>query len=338
MAANSETTSQIKSLRALPRGTVRDYLSLARLDHVTKHVFILPGLILACALRLPDPMTLLVSVPVGLLSAVCIASANYVINEWLDREHDAAHPTKSQRRSVVVALQPAGVYGEYLLFAIAGLILAYLIGTLFFITSVAFLASGILYNVPPVRAKDKPYLDVLMECLNNPIRLLLGWAMVEDGTLPPVSVLAAYWMAGAFLMATKRLGEYRDLAATAGVAVLRQYRRSFRLLHGRKPDGLLLCLRDDVGIPDGHIPGQVQGGIHHRVSVRQRPLRGLPLARDPPRLRRATPGETVPLAPSGRHARRNRHCLHFRHLRRHAVSRFRGHSVLRVDFSAAMKP
>ena len=227
MAANSETTPQIKSLTALPRGTVRDYLTLARLDHVTKHVFILPGLILAYAL-LPGTKTLLVSVPLGFLSAICIASANYVINEWLDREHDAAHPTKSQRRSVVVALQPAGVYGEYLLFAIAGLILAYLINTLFFITSVAFLASGILYNVPPVRAKDKPYLDVLMECLNNPIRFMLGWAMVEAVTLPPVSVLAAYWMAGAFLMATKRLGEYRDLAATAGVSVLRQYRRSFR--------------------------------------------------------------------------------------------------------------
>ena len=166
--------------------------------------------------------------PVGLLSAVCIASANYVINEWLDRKHDAAHPPSRSGARWPWRCSRAGVYAEYLLFAIAGLILAYLIGTLFFITSVAFLASGILYNVPPIRAKDKPYLDVLMECLNNPIRLLLGWAMVDDGTLPPVSVLAAYWMAGAFLMATKRLGEYRDLSSTAGVDVLRQYRRSFR--------------------------------------------------------------------------------------------------------------
>ncbi|TJW44665.1 MAG: hypothetical protein E5W83_13765, partial [Mesorhizobium sp.] len=149
MSASQEITPQIELSRALPRATLSDYLSLARLDHVTKHVFILPGLILACALRPPDPNTLLFSVPIGLLSAVCIASANYVINEWLDRKHDAAHPTKSQRRSVTVALQPSIVYGEYLLFAIAGLILAYLIGTLFFITSIAFLASGILYNVPP---------------------------------------------------------------------------------------------------------------------------------------------------------------------------------------------
>jgi 4-hydroxybenzoate polyprenyltransferase len=227
MSPSREITPQLASPKTLPRATLGDYLSLARLDHVTKHVFILPGLILACALRSPDPKTLVFSAPIGLLSAVCIASANYVINEWLDRKHDAAHPTKSLRRSVTVALQPSIVYSEYLLFVIAGLILAYLIGPPFFIASIAFLVSGILYNVPPVRAKDKPYLDVLMECLNNPIRFMLGWAMVGDGTVPPVSVLAAYWMAGAFLMAAKRLGEYRDIAATSGVAVLEQYRRSF---------------------------------------------------------------------------------------------------------------
>ena len=228
MSATHGSTMRIEAPRAARRGSLGDYLALARLDHVTKHVFILPGLILACALRHPDPATLALSVPLGLLSAICCASANYVINEWLDREHDAAHPTKSKRRSVTVALRQSLVYLEYLFFAVAGLILAYPIGLLFFATSIAFLVSGVIYNVPPVRTKDKPYLDVLTECLNNPIRFLLGWAMVEDGTLPPISVLVAYWMAGAFLMAAKRLNEYRDISSTAGISVLERYRRSFK--------------------------------------------------------------------------------------------------------------
>ncbi|WP_274629284.1 UbiA family prenyltransferase [Arvimicrobium flavum] len=228
MQANQEATRPIEPLKPLRLGRAVDYLSLARLDHTTKHVFILPGIVLACALGTPEPAKLLVTVPAGIASAICIASSNYVINEWLDREYDAAHPTKSQRRSVTVALLPGLVYAEYALFAVVGLLIAYLLGTLFFATSVAFLVSGILYNVPPIRAKDKPYLDVLMECLNNPIRLLLGWAMVETTMVPPISVLAAYWMAGAFLMAAKRYCEYRDISATAGVAVLARYRRSFR--------------------------------------------------------------------------------------------------------------
>lgn len=227
MPVNQENTTGVETLGGQPQGQMADYLSLARFDHVTKHVFILPGLILACALSKPDLTALIVNIPVGLLSAVCIASANYVINEWLDRERDAAHPTKSKRRAVVVEMQPRIVYGEYLLLAVAGLLLASVIGKLFFVTSVLFLLSGIFYNVEPIRAKDKPYLDVLTECLNNPIRFLLGWAIVDQATLPPVSVLAAYWMAGAFLMAAKRLGEYRDIAAHAGVAVLKKYRRSF---------------------------------------------------------------------------------------------------------------
>ncbi|QRY67981.1 UbiA family prenyltransferase [Ensifer sp. PDNC004] len=227
MPANQENTTRVGTLGGQPQGQAGDYLSLARFDHVTKHVFILPGLILALALTKPDLSSLIVNIPVGLLSAVCIASSNYVINEWLDRERDAAHPTKSKRRAVVVEMRPGIVYGEYLLLAIGGLLLAAVIGKLFFVTSVLFLISGIVYNVEPIRAKDKPYLDVLTECLNNPIRFLLGWAIVDQVTLPPISVLAAYWMAGAFLMAAKRLGEYRDIAANAGIAVLKRYRRSF---------------------------------------------------------------------------------------------------------------
>lgn len=227
MPTNLEGIAVADNLPPAPQGRLGDYLSLARFDHVTKHVFVLPGLILAYALQAPPLESLFFNVAVGLMSAICIASANYVINEWLDREHDAAHPTKSKRRAVVVELRSSLVYGEYLFFAVTGLVLGYLVGTLFFVTSIAFLASGILYNVRPMRVKDKPYLDVLMECANNPIRFLLGWAMVDGSTLPPVSVLAAYWMAGAFLMAAKRLGEYRDISQTAGVAVLSRYRRSF---------------------------------------------------------------------------------------------------------------
>ncbi|MGH7094113.1 MAG: hypothetical protein ACREFB_11330, partial [Stellaceae bacterium] len=68
------------------------------------------------------------------------------------------------------------------------------------------------------------YLDVLSESVNNPIRFLLGWFTVTGGVLPPASVLLAYWMGGAFLMAIKRYSEYRRIGDPARAAL---YRRSF---------------------------------------------------------------------------------------------------------------
>ncbi|MCG8458057.1 MAG: hypothetical protein MI919_17405, partial [Holophagales bacterium] len=69
---------------------------------------------------------------------------------------------------------------------------------------------------------------VLSESVNNPLRLMLGWLIVTSQPWPPASLLLAYWMAGAFLMAVKRFAEYRSVSATAGLRALGLYRRSFR--------------------------------------------------------------------------------------------------------------
>ncbi|CAN5224453.1 hypothetical protein BH10PSE16_BH10PSE16_31020 [soil metagenome] len=210
------------------RGRWKDYLQMARLDHMTKHIFILPGLVLAYVLRNPPLDNAWWSILLGFASAVLIASSNYLINEWLDREFDAFHPDKSGRPAAHMQMSPLPVYTAYAVCSLAGLALAYQIGTLFFAVSLLFWLSGVLYNVKPLRSKDKPYLDVLSESINNPIRLMLGWAMIEHATIAPVSLLLAYWMGGAFLMGAKRLSEYREISAGPGVAVLHRYRRSFQ--------------------------------------------------------------------------------------------------------------
>jgi decaprenyl-phosphate phosphoribosyltransferase len=68
---------------------------------------------------------------------------------------------------------------------------------------------GLVYNVKPVRTKDRQYLDVLSESVNNALRVLLGWSAIISDVLPPSSILLAYWMGGAYLMAIKRYSEYR---------------------------------------------------------------------------------------------------------------------------------
>jgi 4-hydroxybenzoate polyprenyltransferase len=212
-----------------PPATLADYVAIARPDHWIKHVFVLPGIVFAWAL-VPEWATQLSpgAIALGLVATAAISSANYVINEWLDAPFDAYHPTKSARPAVAKAMNPALVYLEYALLAAFGLLAAAAVSRLCLFAGLLFLLSGLAYNVEPLRTKDRAYLDVATESLNNPIRLLLRWAMVAPTTLPPSSLLLAYWMGGAFLMAVKRLAEYRTIVAAHGAEVLGAYRRSFR--------------------------------------------------------------------------------------------------------------
>ena len=225
---------------------MKRYIAIARPDHWIKNVFMLPGIIFAYIVGAKNYMqdyswsAFLLRFLFGVVSLCLVASANYVINEYLDAQSDKFHPTKKERVGVKLGLNPKLVYTEYALLIVAGLGLAWLCGKNFFFISVFLLIMGFFYNVKPFRTKDVAYLDVLSESVNNAIRLAMGWFLLSEGfnaaqvaaspdfvspVYPVSSLIIGYWMGGAFLMAVKRYSEYRfiDDKSTASL-----YRKSFK--------------------------------------------------------------------------------------------------------------
>lgn len=211
-----------------PRASFLDYVRIARPNHWTKHCFMIPGIALAVLLRPVAFQDRLVPILVGFLSAAAIASANYVLNEWLDAKYDAYHPTKANRPAVRTQMSRSILLLEYLGLLALGLMGAASVSRIFFAASLAFVLSGWAYNIPPIRTKDRVYLDVLSEAVNSPIRLTLGWAMIDGMTLPPGSLLLAFWMGGAYLMGIKRFAEHRTAHHEKTDQTLGLYRASFQ--------------------------------------------------------------------------------------------------------------
>jgi len=204
----------------------RDYVRIARPDHWIKQLFILPGVVFALFLVEGVALSAVAAdILLAFFATSFIASANYVINEWLDAKFDKFHPTKKNRPVVSGNVKFAGVMVEYVLLTVLGLGCAIAASRPVFFMELWLWVMGILYNVKPFRTKEIPYLDVLSESVNNAIRLLIGWFAVTAVYFPPVSIVFGYWMGGAFLMATKRYAEYRMIGDKQRAG---DYRRSFR--------------------------------------------------------------------------------------------------------------
>jgi decaprenyl-phosphate phosphoribosyltransferase len=228
LVEQASPTGEAAVVRARPSGlaAVLPYVKIARPDHWFKNVFMLAGVMLALFYYPASIHTLSISALVLAFAATClIASSNYVINEVLDARTDRDHPVK-RRRPIPSGLVLVPIAcAEWLLLAAGGLGLAWLVNVPFFFVGLSLWIMGMVYNVRPIRSKDLPYLDVISESVNNPIRLIMGWFVVSAAAIPPMSLLGAYWLVGAFFMATKRFAEYRSLGDKETAAA---YRNSFR--------------------------------------------------------------------------------------------------------------
>ena len=193
------------------------YLDALRLERWPRSLAIFPGII---ALVVLDPLVLdrmdyialAIKLAAAFLLTFLISTANYIINEISDAPYDAFHPTKKDRPLVNKKISVTVLMTLWVMIVGVSLLSAHFFfrSTYFLFSLVALLVAGILYNVPPIRVKDIPYLDSTLESGNNPIRFLIGWHILAS-SIPPLSLLISWWAFGNFLMVGKRVAEKKFL-------------------------------------------------------------------------------------------------------------------------------
>ena len=219
------------SLNNQPSHTNWDYwighFEICRMDHWIKNIFVLPGVLVALEFAPLSTISvaLVARLLLGLLAIGFIASSNYVINEICDAPFDLMHPKKRFRPVPSGRVKIPLAYFQWIALMAIGLMLASWISWPFTIVLGALWIMGFFYNIRPFRTKDIPYFDVLSESVNNPLRMLAGWYIVNPSYFPSTNLLLSYWMIGSYLMALKRFAEFRDIADHQIAA---SYRKSFR--------------------------------------------------------------------------------------------------------------
>jgi decaprenyl-phosphate phosphoribosyltransferase len=215
----------------MPRShsTIRGLFEIARVDHWFKNVFVLPGVVVALGFAPVSAdasavRTFLARFVLGLVAVCLVASSNYVLNEVMDAPFDRFHPEKSRRPVPSGKVNVRLAYLEWLVLGAVGIGMGALLSFGLGAALAALWAMGCVYNIPPIRSKDIPYVDVVSEAVNNPLRMLVGWYIVSPGGLAPVSLLVSYWMGGCYFMAIKRFAEYRHIGDRSRAIA---YRRSF---------------------------------------------------------------------------------------------------------------
>jgi len=195
---------------------MKSYIELLRLKEWHRNITVIIGIIFAFfILKLNFNLQILLKTIIITFLACLISSANYILNAIVDMGFDKKHPIKQLRPLPTKRITPKKAYSLMLFLIIISLILCYLLFNIkTTISLLALLLAAIAYNLRPIRLKDIPYIDVISESINNPIRFLIGWFILAD-SFPNLFLLLITWSLACLLMTKKRLQELNKFKQTA---------------------------------------------------------------------------------------------------------------------------
>ncbi len=127
-----------------------------------------------------------------LLSYTLLMSSTYIINQIIDKESDKINEK--------LFLIPYGIISERValiiavILSICSLIWGYFVGkTVLLILYLISLVLGLLYSLPPLQAKGRPFLDILFNALGyGCIAFCVGWSITEKLSLHTFTISLGY--------------------------------------------------------------------------------------------------------------------------------------------------
>ncbi len=192
--------------------TIRLYARALRIDRWPRSASILLGSGFAWLhMGMPVDTHIVWRTLLAFISTFAVALFNYSINEITDAPFDRHHPGKKHRPLASGKIRSLHLFVIGFLLLVSGVLIGFFLHQYAFYTLLTFACAGIVYNVPPLRFKDIPIFDALVESFNNPIRFSIGWYALVPSGHPPLEILIIWWAFGAFLMYSKRLSEKRLL-------------------------------------------------------------------------------------------------------------------------------
>ncbi len=99
---------------------LKGHIAILRIDHWTKNVFVLPGVVIPLTIHQGVSPMLIQHLILGMISVCLVASSNYVINEILDAPYDRLHPIKRTRPAALGLVSLPLGYAQWILLMLAG--------------------------------------------------------------------------------------------------------------------------------------------------------------------------------------------------------------------------
>jgi len=181
------------------------WLRALRIHQWAKNTLIL---VPALAAHLRPDATLLLSLAAAFLAFSLLASALYLINDLLDREHDRAHPTNHTRAIASGAVTSPQALGAAALLMLASVLLALSLPAAFLASWAAYLTLSATYSLV---LKRLVVVDVMVLAALYTVRVVAGAAAVEVPLSRWFLAFSVFLFASLALL--KRAVQVRALAA-----------------------------------------------------------------------------------------------------------------------------